>query len=97
MQGIGARKFAPWILVFAAIGTLIFTFFGDRSFRKLSELNKAVTVQREDNAKIKFEVLSLKRKIYGLMNDPRILEKAARNELGLAHPDELVFIFDDEE
>ena len=36
----------------------------------------------------------LRREVSGLQNSDRVLEKAARNELGMAHPDDLIFIFD---
>jgi cell division protein FtsB len=41
-------------------------------------------------------VTDLREKVYGLKNDDRVLEKTARNELGLARPGELIVFFEDE-
>ncbi len=42
-------------------------------------------------------VQALKRQVHGLQNDPRIVEKAARSELGMARSDELVVVFEKKE
>jgi cell division protein FtsB len=36
----------------------------------------------------------LKREVTGLQSDPRSVEKAARSELGMARPDEMIVIFE---
>jgi len=49
--------------------------------------------QQERNSALQGKVDSLRREVLSLQHDKRALERAARNELGLARPDEKIFIF----
>jgi len=69
--------------------------FGDMGLLKYSELNKKkVFLERQikeiekENSVLSFEVKSLK-------EDPYYKEKYAREEFGLARPDEYIFRYDD--
>jgi cell division protein FtsB len=42
-------------------------------------------------------VQALRREVQGLQSDSRTVEKAARSELGMARPDEVVVIFEKKE
>ena len=78
------------ILSFAAI-------FAGESYGRLSELRGLLGEQKESNQTLKENVASLKKEVFDLEHDSRVLEKAARNELVLARPNEMVFIFEDQE
>ena len=51
-------------------------------------------VMEESFFSIYLRIEDLKSQVYNLQNDPRALEKAARNELGMARPNERIFIFE---
>ena len=87
-------KIPPGLILIAALGASVFTIFGGDSFSNLKALRQSLSLQREKNQKLSSEVKSLEREIHGLKHDDRLLEKAARNELGLARPNELIFIFE---
>lgn len=89
------KKFAPALLILCALVTILLSFFGDDSYRGYHELADSVKAQGAANEELRDQVNQLKRQVYGMQSDPRILEKAARNELGLARPNEYIFIFDD--
>lgn len=65
------------------------------SFSTLSSLKRSIVNEELANQRRVNKVLELRNEIDGLMHDNRVLERAARNELGLARPNELIFFFDD--
>ena len=84
------------VLVVAAVAGFLCV-FGDDSYAKLSALKKTLEIERERNAELDRSVGGLKREVRALQNDPRAMEKAARNELGMARPSEQIFFFDKSE
>lgn len=88
------KGLAPGIILFCALIAALFSLFGDDSYGRMRSLEKSLVAQQEKNGELHAHVSDLKREVYGLQHDDRILEKAARNELGMARPDEMVFIFD---
>lgn len=89
------RNAAPWILFSLAFVIACLTWFGDDSFGRLRVLRASLEVQRQKNALLSQQVRTLRRETIGLERDDRVLEKAARNRLGLVRPDELVVVFDE--
>jgi len=81
-------------LVGVAVVTTVLMLVGGSSYPKVSTLEANLETQRRKNADLETHVQSLREKVYGVRHDVRGLEKAARNELGLARPDELVVIFE---
>jgi len=75
--------------------TALFALFGDDSFSHLQAMRQSLTQQVQRNADLRDEVGALRREVLGLQSDPRALEKAARNELGMARPNEKIFIFEE--
>lgn len=88
------RRSAPFIIMIALLAACVFSILGEDGYRKLVMLRRALAAQVEDNTQSMNELNALKRKVKGLRSDPRALEKSARNELGMARPDEMIFIFD---
>ncbi|NDC38219.1 MAG: hypothetical protein EBZ48_09230 [Proteobacteria bacterium] len=82
------------LLVGAIITTLISVFGGD-NLSKLHALKGSLAQQRERNEELGGYVASLRREVHGLRSDDRVLEKAARNELGMARQDEIVILFEE--
>ncbi len=71
-----------------------FSFLSDDGFVRLSSLNRRLEQQQRANSKLADTVQALKREVQGLQVDPRTVEKAARSELGMSRPDEVVVIFE---
>lgn len=88
------KRSAPFIVILCALVACVFSIFGEDGYRKLIMLRKTLSAQVANNTESLSELNSLKRKVRGLRSEPRMLEKAARNELGMARSDEMVFIFD---
>lgn len=86
-------KHAPFIVVVLAIVTALVTVLVDDSFSKLTDLKAAITGQKDKNDVLRKTVNELKSEVDGIQQNDRTLEKAARNELGMARPNELIFLF----
>jgi cell division protein FtsB len=85
---------ATLVLLVCALIAAIASFVVDDGFGKLSSLQSSLDLQRRTNSRLDENVQQLKRRTAGLTTDPRAIEKAARSELGMARPDELVVIFE---
>ena len=90
------KKIPPVLVLFVALIVAFLCIYGDNSFEKLASLRKSLEVQREKNIDLGIEVNELKREVHDLHSSSREIEKAARNELGMARPNELIFFFDKE-
>jgi cell division protein FtsB len=88
------KGLAPGIIILCALVAALFSLFGDDSYGRMQSLQKSYDAQLHKNDDLRAHVSDLKRDVYGLQHDDRALEKAARNELGMARPDEMIFIFD---
>ncbi len=90
------KKVLPTVFLLTAAILSFMAIFAGESYGRLIELRATLSTQREANQELKTTVDGLKREVAQLEHDPRKLEKAARNELVLARPDEMVFIFEQE-
>lgn len=88
------RFSASLLLLAGAIITAVISFIADDGFTRLTSLQRSLDQQRHTNMRAEENVISLKRRVAGLQSDPRAIEKAARSELGMARPDEMVVIFE---
>jgi cell division protein FtsB len=78
-----------------AVVVAYYSFFGEEGYRRLLTLRHTLQVQREDNNALEDEVRSLKKEVHGLQTSERAIERAARDELGMARPNEVIFFFED--
>jgi cell division protein FtsL len=94
----GARRRA-WVLgtAIALIGLGVGAVFGDRGIlnllqkrREVEGLRAQIETLRGDNARLAVEVAELR-------SSPRAIERIAREELGLARPDETLFLIREDE
>ena len=83
------------LLLCGAAFTLV-TLFGDDSYSRLNTLQRSLEAQKSLNADLKQRVDSLDSEVRSIQVNDRELEKHARNELGLARPNELIFLFERE-
>ncbi|MCB0317786.1 MAG: septum formation initiator family protein [Bdellovibrionales bacterium] len=88
------NKVVPGLILILFAVLFGHTLFSDKSYAKLNSLDKSLAYQQEKNIKLNEEVLELKKRLVGLSLNDRVLEKTARNELGMAREDELIFIFE---
>jgi cell division protein FtsB len=87
-------RMRAWVLgtVIALIALGVGSVFGDRGIlnmlgerEKLESLRSELEGLRAENARLSAEIGELR-------TSPRAIERLAREELGLAHPDETVFL-----
>lgn len=76
--------------------TAFFTLYGDGTYPKLLQQRANLQRQRERNDRLALEVAGLRRRRDALLNDPRVLEQAARDQLGMVQPNDLIFVFGNE-
>ena len=67
--------------------------FDEAGFIKYINLKKEEKVIEQNIAKIEKEITALKEEIIEIKTDPFHIEKQAREDLGLAKPDEYVFMY----
>jgi cell division protein FtsB len=91
------RITAPIVVLTLALCAAVFSFLSDDGFSRLNSLAKSLELQQRANARLEENVQALKRQVNGLQSDPRMVEKAARSELGMARSDELVVVFEKKE
>jgi len=87
------KQLAPFIIFFLAIILVGLIFFGDDSYIRLKAIRAELEQRRSENTTAKKQVDELKKEVANLKKDPRTLEKAARNELGMLRPNEVIFIY----
>ena len=85
------------VLLLCACAAALYSLAGDENYGRLSSLRKGLAAQKKTNAELSEKVANLKSKVTGLRTDDRELEKSARNELGMARPNELIFLFEKKE
>jgi cell division protein FtsB len=89
----GARRRAIVLVsVIVLVALTVGSVFGDRGLltlfqkrRQVDELRLELEALRDDNARLASEIAALR-------TSPRAVERLAREELGLARPDEVVFL-----
>lgn len=88
------KEYAPLTVLVLALITVVFSVFGDDSMSRLHNLRASITAQEQENSVLRGKVSQLRGDVISLREDPRALEKAARNELGLSRPNEEIYIFE---
>ena len=83
------------VLLAGSLVALIVSLVSGESYSHLTSLRNSLSSQREKNEELNRYVTSLRHEVRSLRTEPRALEKAARNELGMARPGEIIVFFDD--
>jgi cell division protein FtsB len=94
----GSRRKA-WVLgtVIALIALAVGGVFGDRGVLNLVEKRKQVDALRLELDALRADNARLAAEIADLRTSPRPVERLAREQLGLARPDETVFLIREED
>ncbi len=93
----GTRRKA-WLLgtAIALIALAVGSVFGDRGFLNLVENRRHVAELRLEIEALRAENARLAGEVSALRTSPRAIERLAREQLGLARPDETVFLLREE-
>ena len=93
----GVRRKA-WVLgtVIALIALVVGSVFGDRGILNLFDKRRQMESLRQEIEGLRAENARLSGEVAALRTSPRAIERLAREELGLASPDETVFLIREE-
>jgi cell division protein FtsB len=80
-----------WACVFVASILAVASAVAEGGFRRYMRLSQDVKSLKERNKRLGDDNVRLRREVEALRDDPRALERAAREELGLVKPGEIVF------
>lgn len=88
-----------WVLgtAIALIALTVGSVFGDRGILNLVNKRRQVDELRGELEALRAENVRLSSEIAALRTSPRAIERLAREELGLARPDETVFLIREED
>jgi len=85
------RRNARKILGLALLLLLIHDIFGPHGVIAMRRTQREIEEIRQQIGKINAENKSLAEQVNSLKTDPKAIERIAREEMGLARPDELIF------
>ena len=94
-QGLRRKAFVLGTVI-AFIALAVGSVFGDRGLLSLVEKRRQVESLRVEIETLRGENAALVGEIAALKQSPRAIERLAREELGLARPDETVFLIREE-
>lgn len=87
---MSARGKWVWIAVGTALFLALISVADARGFRRYLRLQQDVQSLQERNRSLEEQNAALLREVDALRNDPKALERAAREELGFIKPGEIV-------
>ena len=92
-------RMKAWMLgtAIALIALAVGSVFGDRGMLNLVNKRRQVEQLRDELESLRDENARLTAEITALRTSPRAIERLAREELGLARPDETVFLIREED
>ncbi len=85
------RRHLRTILAVALFALLVHDIFGAHGFLAMRRTQKEIEQLRWEIDKVNAENRDLDRQVKALKSDPRMIERIAREEMGLARPGELIF------
>lgn len=85
------RRQVLWASVFVALFLAAASAFAEGGFRRYVRLSNDVRTLKDRNQRLTDDNARLRREVDALRSDPRAIERAAREELGLVRPGEIVF------
>jgi len=85
------RQRGSVLLGFVLFALLVHDIFGDHGFLAMRRAQKEVEQLQQEIQKLNEENSRLAEQVKALKTDPRIIERIAREEMGLAKPGELIF------
>jgi cell division protein FtsB len=86
-----SKKIISLLFILVLMALLAMTVFGQRGLLHMTRLKEDLRLFEEGNQRLQKENLVLKKQIEQLKNDRHHLEDLARDELGLARENELIY------
>ena len=87
-------KLAKFVGVAIVLVSLVLV-MGEKALSQRHRLEEKGAVLDRENQRLTEEIRSLERKVKLLRTDARMIEKVAKCKLGMARPDETVYMFHD--
>ena len=84
-------RHARSVLAFFAFALLVQDVFGAHGFLAMRRTQREITRLRKEIQQVNAENRDLAGQVKALKSDPRMIERIAREEMGLARPGELIF------
>jgi len=78
------------VLVLLVLFLLVHDVFGTHGFLAMRRAQKEIQRLQDEVTKLNQENLQLEDQVKGLRSDPKLIERIARDELGLARPGEII-------
>jgi cell division protein FtsB len=88
------RRQVLWASVVIALVLAGGSAFAEGGFRRYFKLTREVASLKDKNERLAADNARLRREVEGLKGDDAALERAAREELGVVRPGELVFLLE---
>jgi cell division protein FtsB len=88
-----AVKYLRIVLLLAAL-VLVGVLVGEKSLTQKAVLEEKKSSIRKENHKLALEIKELERQVTLMRSDPSTIENVAKRKLGMARPDETVYIFE---
>ena len=85
------RRNARTLLAVAVAALLVQDIFGTHGFLAMRRTQKEIARLRQEIQQVNAENRELAAQVKALKTDPRMIERIAREEMGLARPGELIF------
>jgi len=85
------RRHARSILLVALAALLVHDVFGAHGLLAMRRTQKEIQHLREEINQVNLENRELADQVKALKTDPKLIERIAREEMGLARPGELIF------
>lgn len=92
--GAAMKRYAPYLIFALSLSSLTLFFTGDGDLHALKGLQQRLHSAEEKNLRLSKYVEELREHNARIKLDPRFLEHAVRNELGLVRDNEVVFVFE---
>lgn len=86
-------KYSKFTVLFTAVAAIAIL-AGEKSLTHKSKLGEKRAQLQKENQSLAVEIRSLERKVTLLRDNPKTIQKVAKKKLGMARPDETVYIFD---
>ena len=91
------KRYIPGLILGGLLILTVSSIIGEQSYPQLQRLRENLQKQTTKNREMRAYLQELRQQLVDLQHNDRELEKAARNELGLAREDELIFVFEKEQ
>jgi len=86
------RQYGGVLLGLLVLVLVVHDIFGTHGYLAMSRTQKEIKKVQADLEQLNRENLKLEEEVQDLKTDPRVIEKIARDELGLARPGDIIYI-----